>query len=238
MQRSFLGLAIAVFIAACGSDSSGPGAGFECLGAALPTTAPSTIILGGQILQNALAPTALAGAEVIASKTGTDTLAADTSDTPGFYSLSISTGGTPVDGFLFVSKSGYITTYAYPSRPLAANDTTNVLVITASEFTLLGNAVGVTHTAGDGSIGIVVRDCDGNPLTGATVASSPPGVIKYNAAGAPSSSATSTSADGVAYILNVAAGSVTVMGTANGHTLRQHIVNARADVITLTELQP
>src|SRR5437899_4886755 len=163
MQRSFLGLAIAVFIAACGSDSSGPGAGFECLGAALPTTAPSTIILGGQILQNALAPTALAGAEVIASKTGTDTLAATTSSTPGFYSLSISTGGTPVDGFLLVSKSGYLTTYAYPSRPLAANDTTNVLVITASEFTLLGNAVGVTHTPGDGSIRILPRDCDAKP---------------------------------------------------------------------------
>jgi hypothetical protein len=31
---------------------------------------------------------------------------------------------------------------------------------------------------------------------------------------------------------------VTVMATASGHTLRQHAVNARADVITLTEIQP
>ena len=236
MHRVLLGLVIV--IAACGSDSSGPGAGFECLGAALPTTAPSTITLGGQILGNALAPTALPGAEIIASRTGTDTLAADTSDTPGFYSLSISTGGTPIDGFLRVSKSGYITTYAYPSRPLAVNDTTNVLVITSNEFTLLSNAVSVPHTPGDGTIGIVVRDCNGTPLTGATVASNPPGVIKYNAAGAPSSSATSTYTDGVAYIFNVAAGNVTIMGTANGHALRQHVVNARADVITLTEIQP
>ena len=236
MHRVLLGLVIV--ITACGSDSSGPGAGFECLGAALPTTAPSTITLGGQILGNALAPTALPGAEVIASRSGTDTLAADTSDTPGFYSLSIATGGTPVDGFLRVTKSNYITTYAYPSRPLAANDTTNVLVITPNEFSLLSVAVGVPHTSGDGVIGIVVRDCNGTPLTGATVASNPPGVIKYNAAGAPSSSATSTYTDGVAYIFNVAAGNVTIMGTANGHALRQHVVNARADVITLTEIQP
>jgi len=48
----------------------------------------------------------------------------------------------------------------------------------------------------------------------------------------------STSADGVAYIFNVAAGNVTVMSTASGHALRQHTVNARADVITLTEIQP
>ncbi|HEV2670053.1 MAG TPA: hypothetical protein VGU74_03105, partial [Gemmatimonadales bacterium] len=188
MHRALFGLVIV--IAACGSDSSGPGAGFECLGAALPTTAPSTITLQGQVLGNALAPTALPGAQVIASKTGADTLAADTSDTPGFYSLSISTGGTPVNGFLQVSKSGYITTYAYPSRPLAANDTTNVLVITSNEFGLLSTAVNAPHTPGDGTIGIVVRDCDGNPQTGATVASSPNGVIKYNAAGGPSSSAT------------------------------------------------
>jgi len=236
MRRALLGLV--VFIAACGSDSSGPGAGFECLGAALPTTAPNTITLGGQILHNALAPTALSGAEVIASKTGTDTLAADTSNTPGFYSLSITTGGTPVDGFLRISKSGYLTTYAYPSRPLAANDTTNVLVITSQEFGLLHAAVGLSHTAGTGSIGVVVRNCAGTPLEGATVSSNPPGTVKYNSAGAPSATAVSTSADGVAYIFNVAAGNVTVMSTASGHTLRQHVVNARADVITLTEIQP
>jgi uncharacterized protein YegP (UPF0339 family) len=62
--------------------------------------------------------------------------------------------------------------------------------------------------------------------------------VKYNAAGAPSAAATSTAADGVAYVFNVAAGNVTVMATANGHTLRQHVVNARANVITLTEIQP
>ncbi|HWC74974.1 MAG TPA: hypothetical protein VG454_13645 [Gemmatimonadales bacterium] len=237
MHRALLGLVIVV--AACGKDSSGPQAGFECLGAALPTKAPATITVGGQILQNALAPTALSGAEIIASRTGTDTLAADTSNTPGFYSLSITTGGTPVDGFLRVSHGGsYITTYAYPARPLAADDTTNVLVISPNEFTLLSTAASAPHTAGDGTIVIVVRDCDGKQLAGATVASNPSGLIRYNAVGGPSTTATSTYTDGVAYIFNVAAGNVTIMGTASGHALRQHVVNARADAITLTELKP
>ena len=237
MRHVLTGLSIV--IVACGGDSSGPGAGFECLGAALPTTAPSSITIGGQILGNALAPTALGGAEVLASRTGTDTLAIDTSTTPGFYSLTFTTGGTPVNGFLRVTKSGYLPTFAYPPRPLFANDTTNVLAITSIEFGILGTAVGESQQTGNGFIGVVVKDCSGTTLANATVQTSPAGgAVKYNFGGTPSSTAMATSADGVAYVFNVPAGNVTVMATANGHALRQHVVNARPDVITLTEIQP
>lgn len=239
MQRLVLGLGLTFIVGACGGDSSGPGAGFECLGAALPTTAPSSITISGQILGNALAPTANPGAQVLALRTDIDTLDRDTSTTPGFYGLTFATGGTPVNGFLQVTKSGYLPTYAYPSRPIAANDTINVLAITSTEFGVLGTLVGETHQAGNGFIGVVVRDCNGTPLAGATVRTSPAAdTVKYNAAGAPSADATSTAPDGVAYVFNVAAGSVTVMATASGHTLRQHVVNARANVVTLTEIQP
>ena len=237
MYRSVSLLGI-VFLAAC-SDSSGPDARYACLGAALPTTAPSVINVTGQTKAGALSPNALGGVEILAS-TGTDTLAADTSDTPGHYALVISTGGTPVNGFLKLAKSGYLTTYAYPSRPLAADAVDNVLMITSSEFTLLSGAVSVTQTAGNGFVGVVVEDCDGHPLSGATVSVSPAGTstVKYNSGSTPSGSATSTSADGVAYVFNVTAGNVTVQASSGGHTLRAHIVNARADVITLTVIQP
>lgn len=238
MQRLVLGLGLTCIAAACGGDSSSPEAAFACLGAALPTTAPASITIGGQVLGNALAPTALAGAEVLGLRTDIDTLDRDTSTTPGFYSLTFATGGTPVNGFLRVTKSGHLPTYAYPARPIAANDTTNVLAVTSVEFGILGTAVGESQQAGNGFIGVVVRDCTGTPLANATVQTNPAGTVKYNAAGAPSSTATVTAADGVAYVFNVAAGTVTVMATANGHTLRQHAVNARADVITLTEIQP
>jgi hypothetical protein len=241
MHRSFFGLGLVLLAAACGKDSSGPASGFECLGATLPTTAPASITVSGRILQNAFAQTALPNAEVVASRTGIDTLAADTSFTDGSYSVTFATGGTPVDGFLRVLKSGLLPTYAYPSRPLAGNLTNNnVLVITSIEFGILATAVDESHTAGNGFIGVVVKDCSGTPLAGATVQTNPPGAnaVHYNVAGAPSSTATSTAADGLAYVFNVPAGNVTVMATASGHTLRQHVVNARADVITLTEIQP
>jgi hypothetical protein len=241
MQRSLRALSlvfIAAGLAAC-SDSSSPDTRFACLGDPLPTTAPNPINVIGQIKGPALSPNALSGVEILAS-TGTDTLAADTSNTPGFYALTIPTGGTPVNGFLKLTKSGYLPTSAYPSRPLAADTVTNVLMITSSDFGLLSGAVQVTQTAGNGFIGVVVKDCNGNPLAGATVSVSPVGSssVRYNSGSTPSSSATSTSADGVAYVFNVTAGNATVQASAGGHTLRQHIVNARADAITLTEIQP
>ena len=231
--------AAAAAAAACGKDSSGPAAGFECLGQPLPTTAPVLVNVSGQIKQNALSQNALAGAEVLAFRTGaTDTLAADTSNTPGAYSLAITSGGTPVNGYIRVTEGSHIPTYAYPAVPLAGDVTENVLMITNNEFSFLAAAAGITPVAGDGFIGLVVKNCAGTPIAGATVTSSPGGQVRYNAAGAPSSSATVTSSDGVAYIANVAAGNVTVQATASGHTLRQHVVNARANAITLTEIQP
>lgn len=229
---------IAAAAAACGSDSSGPAAGFECLGQPLPTTAPSAITISGQTKGNVLSQTALAGVEVIVSRTGSDTLAADTSSTPGLFSMTILTGGTPIDGHLQLKKSGYLATYAYPSRPLAVSDSQGVLMITSSEFSLLAAAAGITPQAGKGFIGVLVKDCTGAAITGATVSTTPAATVLYNVAGVPSSSAMSTADDGVAYIANVAAGNVTVMASVSGHTLRQHVVNARADAITLTQIQP
>ncbi len=233
-----LTLLVLTATAACG-DSSGPAPGFECLGAPLPTTAPATVLVAGQIRANALNPSPLVGAIITAFRTGNATpLAADTSDTPGFYSLSISTGSAPVDGYLRVTHSGQVDTYAYPSRPLFMDLATNVLMPTSNELTFLGMAVGVTQTAGNGFIGVIVKNCDGTSLAGATVSTNPPGTVRYNSGSTPSSTATSTSSDGVAYVFNVPAGNVTVMANASGNVLRQHVVNARAGVVTLTEIQP
>src|SRR6267378_2365913 len=243
MHRATRTLPFALFaagLAACGSNSSGPGAGFECIGQALPTTAPALINVTGMVSANVLSPGPVHGAYVYAFRSGDTTrLTGDTTDTPGHYSVNITTGGTPVDGYLAVSDSGHhIDTYAYPAVPLASNQTENVLMISSSEFGFLAAAAGVTPVTGDGFIGVVVKNCAGTPIAGATVTSSPMGTVRYNAGGAPSSSAVSTSADGVAYIANVRAGNVTVQASAGGNTLRQHVVNARPDAIILTEIQP
>jgi len=237
MRYLILGLAIAV--AACGGDSGGPALGFECVNDPLPTTAPALIQVDGQILGNAFSPAPVSGAIVTAFKTGVaESLAVDTSNTLGFYAVSISTGNTPVNGYLRVTASGKVDTYAYPARPLAGNLMTNVLMPTQGELDFLALAVRVTQSPSDGFIGVVVKDCTGSPVAGATVSTNPGGTVKYNSAGAPSSSATSTADDGVAYVFNVPAGNVTVRANGGGETLREHAVNARAGKVTLTEIQP
>lgn len=230
-------LATGIAIAACG-DSNSPDARYACLGQALPTTAPALITITGQAT-DIVNHNAVSGAPVFAFRTGdTTTLAADTTTTPGFYAVSILTGGTAVDGYLRITSGSYITTYAYPAQPLRADTVNNISMVTPTEFGLLAAAAGITPQAGKGFIGIVVKDCMGAAISGATVSSTPAGTVLYNVAGVPSSSAGSTASDGIAYIANVTAGDVTVMSSAGGHTLRQHVVNARGDAITLTEIRP
>src|SRR5438477_3723828 len=231
---------IAGGLAACGSSSTGVPAGFECLGQALPTTAPAVVNVTGMVTANVLSPAPVPHAFVYGFRTGDTThLAGDTTNTPGQYSLAISTGGTPVNGYLAVSDSGHhIDTYAYPAVALAADVTENVLMVSSSEFSFLAAAAGITPVAGDGFIGVVVRNCQGTTIAGAMVTSMPAGTGRYSAGGGPSSSATATAADGFAYIATGAACQWTVQATASGQTLRQHTVNARANAITLTEIQP
>lgn len=237
MRYVLLGLSIV--IAACGGDSSGPAVGFGCVNDTLPTTAASLVTVNGAIRANALAPGPVSNAIVTAFRVGApDTIAIDTSNTPGDYAVSITTGGTPVNGYLRVTHSGQLDTYAYPSRPLVANLTTNVLMPTQNELDFLGAAVGVTQSGSNGFIGVVVKDCFGATVAGATVSTIPAGTVRYNAGSTPSGSATSTSSDGVAYVFNVPAGDVTVRANGGGETLRQHVVTARAGTVTLTEIQP
>ena len=239
-MRALQFVLIAGALAACGSSSTGLPAGLECLGQALPSTAPAVVNVTGMVTANVLSPSPVPHAFVYGFRTGDTThLAGDTTNTPGQYSLAIPTDGTPVNGYLAISDSGHhIDTYAYPAVPLAADVTENVLMVSSNEFSLLAGAAGINPVAGDGFIGVVVRNCQGTSVAGATVTSMPTGTVRYNAGGLPSSTATSTAADGVAYIANVGPGNVTVQATASGHTLRQHTVNARANAITLTEIQP
>ena len=228
--------------AASGSTSTGSGSGFACLGAPLPTTAPATITITGNSTTAGLSGQMLLPTVTIDLFEGTATVPtkSTTSDLNGAYSVLISTSGVPVDGYIHGTKATYKDSYLYPPRPLAT-DTGNatLLLVTPGTFGLLESLGGVTQNAGDGWIGVVVSDCNDMPVAGATVTTAPAGTVRYNAAGGvPSNTATATDADGVAYVFNVAAGDVTVQAQAGGNTLREHVINARADVVTTTVIQP
>src|SRR3989442_15943101 len=144
-SRAFQFALIVGGLSACGSSSPSLPAGFECLGQALPTTAPALVNVAGMVTANVLSPKPVPHAFVYGFRTGDTThLAGDTTNTPGQYSLAISTGGTPVNGYLAISDSGHhIDTYAYPAVPLAVDVTENVLMVSSSEFSILASSAGI-----------------------------------------------------------------------------------------------
>jgi hypothetical protein len=226
-----------------------PGGPFDCAGQPLPTTAPASITVTGSTQSITLGGrAAVSGTMVTAYKNGSGTaLGSATSDTQGAYSLNLSTGGTPIDGYLLGHRGtagsiNYIDTYLYPPAPLATStDKGSILLLSSGNsgtFSTLQSFAGVTQNAGSGFIAVIVADCNNNPLAGATVTTTPMGTVKYNSGGIPSGSATMTGSDGLAYVFNTVAGTVNVQATSGAHTLRAHDVNARADVITTTAIQP
>lgn len=247
-------LALIVFVVAC-SSSGEPGGGSnadvdasvntpdakEFLDA--PSNVPAMLTLSGVTSERGLSGSSnTAGVSLAVFRTNNDAtpLAMATSDAQGKYTLSVTTGGMAIDGYIKASKSGYVDIYLYPAQPWFANDTDgSINMMTPGNKDLLNNFAGGNQMAGKGMIGMAVFDSAGNPVAGATVSSMPAsGSAKYNGSnGIPSSSATSTSADGVAFLFNVPE-NVTVTATKAGMTFRAHPVKARPDKFTTTSIAP
>lgn len=225
-MRAALGVSLVALVAACGKSSTGPGntGPYACDGQAFPTTATSTITVTGTVAE--FGSSGVVGARVDAFKTGTaGSIDSATTDAQGNFTLTIPTGGVPLDGYIKASKTGYVDTYAYPSAPLPANASITLTVVTPSEFNLLAASMSVTPTAGDGALAIRPVDCTGAVVTGATVGTSP-------------ASTPYSDGSGDFFEFNLAPGSVTVSASYQSHTFHSHPVVAFADAVTITIVAP
>ena len=90
-----------------------------------------------------------------------------------------------------------------------------------------------------GLIAVIVADAAENPIAGATVTTSPAAANDcYNGtSGLPDAMVMTTAADGIAYMINVPAGEVTVSASVGGTSFGAHKVNARAGTFTTTVVQ-
>ena len=224
-MRALAFLCLVTVVAACSKSSTAPNPGpYACESQAFPTTAPATITVSGTVAE--FGSSGVAGARVDAFKSGTaGSIDSATTDAQGDFSLTVTTGGVPLDGYLKASKTGYVDTYAYPSAPLPANATITLTVVTPSEFNLLAASKSVTPTAGDGAIAIRPVDCTGAVVNGATVSTSP-------------ASTPYSDGSGDFFEFNLTPGSVTVSGTYQSHTFHSHPVVAFADAVTITIIAP
>jgi len=239
-----------VFVAACGgSGSNGDSAvdgSTDNVDAKVfmdaPPVVPQSIALSGVAAERSLSgETAVEGVTMaaFASSAETTQLASATTDAAGMYTITVMTTGAPLDGFIKATKSGYLDVYMYPASPFITDSTdASVNMMTATNRDFLSNLASGNQMAGKGLIGLQIRDAAGNPVTGATVSSTPasPAYRYTGSNGLPSGSATSTSADGVAFMFNMPAGPITISATKSGKTFKSHIVLARADKFTTTSI--
>lgn len=228
--------ALLVVLAACGGDDS------SATVDALPS-APPMITVSGTATSRGLAGSSPEAGVLVAAYNNSDEnmpVAMATSDASGNYSLTITTGGISLDGYLKATKSGFLETYLYPPAPLSADyATASINMINPGSYGALFSLTQVQEQSGTAVIAMIVNDGT-NPVAGATVTSSPAGTYRYNGSnGLPANmNTTSTQADGIGYILNVPAGAVTVNGMKTGMTFKSHPVKARAGQLTTTLVVP
>jgi hypothetical protein len=211
---------------------------FACLGAPLPTTAPATLQIGGLVAGVDTTPIDAVAVEAFIG-TSTAASATATSAANGTFTVTLATSGTPLDGFLRATKTGFIDSFFYPPTPVAANTSqAAILLATTQTFAALTALAQVTPDPTAGTLVVDVLDCLGHPVSGAAITVLPAGTIRYLQNMTPSTTATSTDATGLAAAFNVSAGAVMVGASVGGRTLRQHMLNVRADVVTITSVVP
>ena len=219
-------------------------ADLTCAGGDPPTVAEDPVSLSGTVftLMN-LAETPVQGATVAAFTRGAEDAAldSDTTDAEGVYELSAATGGVPLDAFVRAEEDGYIPTRVYPPTVVATSlADVPIPLLDQNLLQTLTFFAGVDQDPELGIVLLVVADCEGTPIEGATVSSTPAAgdIVYANEQGIPSADQTATAGQGIAYLFNVPLGEVTVGGSKSGQDLAEHAVDVLATEITATVILP
>ena len=92
------------------------------------------------------APASAAGVTVRAFlNSGGPSIASTITDGSGKFSLSLPTGGTPFDGYLYMSGSNLLKAAAYWSKPLTSGTTTAPFMLNSSQEDLLYQQAGFSN---------------------------------------------------------------------------------------------
>jgi hypothetical protein len=175
---------------------------------------PATITVSGTATARSSAtPIPVVGVTVNAYLAGT-VVASATTDAVGAYAMTIDTHGTEVDVSLRTSAGSYVDTYRYFESPLAGDQPAVALdMFTPSAYALAYSSMGVTHQTGTALLELEAADVNGAPLASAVLGDTS-GTVKYTTNGHLNATATSTSSDGIGFVLNAAAGSNLISATA------------------------
>lgn len=228
--------ALIVLLAACGGDDSSATAD------APPSAPPMITVSGAATKREGTASNPAAGVTIEAFRNGQSAaVAMTTTDASGNYTLTLVTGGVALDGYLKGTLTGFKDTYLYPPKPLAENfDMASINMLNQQTLDLLSDTFCRNkQDSTKGAVAVIVADANRMAVAGAMVSSTPAAAkYCYNQGGFPNQNAVMTDTDGIAYMINLAPGDVTVSATKSGTTFSSHAVNARAGALTTTVIQP
>jgi hypothetical protein len=220
---------------------------FTCMNNPAPTTAPATIVLSGTAtditLTNPPMQVPVAGATVKGFKgsppvpVGTPT----TTDAAGNWTLTLATGTTPLDGFVEASKSTpppnptptNRTARIYPPQPLVADQAMIPIPLFATDtFAIIVQVSGQTQSDANGTVALLILDCAGTPVSGATIS------VKQNGTEVGSQQDAGQLQAGAWFVFDVPPGDAVVGATVQGMNLRSHTINVAAKTTSGTIVNP
>ncbi len=162
------------------------------------------------------------------------------SDEGGGLSFDIPTNGAPLHHYTRTALDGFVTSYVYPSGPLVADELNRALPLLPPTWRAeLAAFAGITLEPEAGIVEVIVTDCLGMRVEGATVTFEPAGdVVAYFDPTFTDTSATATTDNGHAWAFNVPAGVVDATITLGDLTWRARPVRSFADSRTLSWRAP
>jgi hypothetical protein len=221
------------------TDAAVAGDPLACLNKPLPTTAKASVKIAGTVL-DPFTPDSPAGAPIEAFLVGNSgPVFSETIGAMGEFSHNQGTGQVPHDFYMKTAPNGFIPSLYYPPVPLAADLNATIFVFTPANLPSIGALAGLTFDTTKSVFTVIVTDCNGKALGGATVSSEPAGDVRYFINSAPNPSAVSTdSMFGLVLIANVPAVSVTIKAQYMGMELRSHTMDAQPGYHIMTGIQP
>jgi hypothetical protein len=223
-----------------GGGGGGGGGGDAMVFDDAPPIVPTTITISGTVVEKGASGgsgSPITNATVVAKQSSDDSMVATAmTNGSGAFSMMVTTNGQALDGYLDVTDSADVETFVYPPAPIVADyPGVPVQMVTQTTINELPILTGVTQSAADALLGIEVTNSTGAKVSGATVSTTPAGSAFYDSnGGLPTKTQKTTNTDGVAFVLNVPAGTVTVTATGSGDTFKSHSLDARAGVVTET----
>jgi len=245
-------------VVGCGADDAGPDQlpllqadelatptqparyDFTCYGQALPVRAADPILLDAFNYDSyAIDPLADAIVDLVAIE-GDVILDRAISDAGGGLSFEVETKGKPLDHYTRTERDGFVTSYHYMSGPLVEDEQNRALPLLPPAWRdELAGYAGVELDPTTGIVEVIVTDCLGMRVEGATVAFEPAGdTVAYWDLTFTEASATVTTDNGHAWAFNVPAGDVEATITLGDRTWRSRPVRSYADARTLSWRAP